>query len=533
MPRRSTDREPPGDLDLIALDPVTGASLDPDAATAANGDDDGPISDAELAADRRTVRARRLHRLAATLAGAAVAAAVMAGWFGLSIRHLREVEHTWRAALAVDQSRESADRTIHLLVPGDSEAIRQPLDDVGDEEANRLLATERALDHQRILDPKVSKLRDEMIAALRFRRFQMTPERLQLGRTPIDRAEALLDDQLDRWGLHPTYVQPPRLRTLDDALEGLRRYSTLPTRTTLAALTTDGRVVEVDVDKSTTGQLATDADADAQTLAAVPGGGLAVSKGNELAILDANGKPASTVDLAGGFVVPGGATSDGVVLWITHLSRSDVRRVVVQSPSAVTVGDAVALPPGRTVVGANRDSLVLTPNDRGGPLERWNAATGATTALTPTNSRFLAADDDLILWQGPLDFTDTGNGGFLHLLHLDTGKVDLIGLTRTDAASATISPDGRTIAVAAGPLAGRIGSVLLLEVGTTGLVGTPGPRVAVDGPAMTWSLDSRTLFWRTPDGELAVRHVRDGSTPLTEILRTGLADVTAVAAIGR
>ena len=76
--------------------------------------------------------------------------------------------------------------------------------------------------------------------------------------------------------------------------------------------------------------------------------------------------------------------------------------------------------------------------------------------------------------------------------------------------------------------------MLVLEVGTTGLVGTFGPRVAVDGPAMTWSPDSRTLFWRTPDGELAVRHAAaDGQPPQSELLRTGLRDLTAVVAFGR
>ena len=50
---------------------------------------------------------------------------------------------------------------------------------------------------------------------------------------------------------------------------------------------------------------------------------------------------------------------------------------------------------------------------------------------------------------------------------------------------------------------------------------------------MTWSPDSRTLFWLTPDGELAVRHARNGDTPLTEVVRTGLHDVAAVAALDR
>jgi hypothetical protein len=531
--RRSADRQPGADVDLVPLDPVTGASLGADGTPAGAAAAEGLDRDVDIDVDvvDRARRARRLRRVAAVSAGISFAAAVMAGWFVLSIRDLQSIERTWRTGLAIDEARESADRSIRLLAPGETEAVRQPLDEVGDEEASRLEALERRLDHRRILDPKVSKLRDEMIGALRFRRFQMTPERLQLGRTPIDRVEAVLDDQLDRWGLHATYVEPPPLHAFDDALSGLRNYASQPTATMLAALTSAGDVVDIDVDRSTSRTRADAATSEAEVLVPVAGGAVALVTDGDISsptravvVVDRNGVTRATVDLRGREVVAGG----GGVLWL--VGAADIRRAEARDPADVIVGQGFPIPTNRTVVGATRESVILGRDQPDAGLERWVPATGTITSLTTTRARFLAANEDLVLWQGPLDFSDTGNGGFLHLLHLDTGKHDLIGLARTDAASAAISPDGRTIAVAAGPLAGRLGSVLTLEVGTTALQGTPGPRVAVDGPALTWSSDSRTLFWRTPDGELAVRHApAAGDAPLTEVLRTGLSDLTAVA----
>jgi hypothetical protein len=461
----------------------------------------------------------------------------MAGYFGRSISDLRGVDRTWREAMAVDRARDVADRTFQAMSSGrDDEVVRRALGEVGAEEARRLQAAERSLHRRHILDPKVSDLRDEMAKALRFRRFQMGPDRVRIGDTPLVRVDGMLEDRLERWDLEPTSVPEATLTSFDHAMAPLRRYSSRRTGTTLAAATGQGQILEVAVDDSRTSTLRTPAEgAGVQGLYAVEGG-IAVFDGKGL-VLRTPATRSMAVELAvllGGSVVPGGSGPDGTVLWVVLGPRqapSTVTRVLVPATGDPPAAGPVPVPTGRTVAGANRTSLFLASGLGGGRLERWDPSTGDLAELAPRGSRFLAASDRLVLWQGPLDFSDTGNGGFLHVLHLDTGAHELVGIPRTDAASAAISPDGRTIAVAAGPLAGRLGSVLLLEVGTTGLTGTPGPRVAVDGPALAWSLDSRTLFWRTPDGELAVLH-QDGE-PRTEVLRTGLHDVTAVVAIDR
>jgi hypothetical protein len=511
--RRSSSRgDAATDLDLVAVDPVTGTSI------GASDEDAPPPSD-------RWRRTRRWRRATAALAMASLASALLAGWFGLSIHHLRDIERTWRTAMALDAARQRADRAVRAATQRDPDAARPPLESVGDVEAVRLQAFERSLGRQHILDPKVSALRDEMVEALRFRRFQMTPERNRIGNTPLLRVDAGLDDQLGRWGLHGATAPAPDPTLFDRAMASLRRYSSLPTGATLAAVTEAGRVVEIDVDADRTRTLRNETNRPADALYPMPGG-VIVADGAALTSLPAG---TTVTDLGGGLAISGGEGPDGMTFWVA--SPRDVRRIVVGGDGAPATSTAsVTLPPGRTVAGATPEELILTTDLRGGRLERWNPTTGATIVLAPSGARFLAAGADLLVWQGPLTPSDTGNGGFLHVLHVGSGQRELVAIPRTDAASAAISPDGETDAVAAGQLAGRMGSVLWLPVGTTVLQGTPGPRVAVDRAAMTWAPDSRSLFWRTPDGDIAVMH--GSGQPRTELLRTGLGPVAAVAAFG-
>jgi hypothetical protein len=533
--RRSSSRDDAAaDLDLVALDPVTGAAL-------ATSDGDADV------AHHRTARGRSRRRVAVLLAGLSLASGLAAGWFGLSIRDLRSIERTWRTAMALAAARQRADTSIHAVTRRDPDAARRPLGAVGDVESASYLRFERSLDERRVLDPKVSALRDEMVKALRFRRFQMTPERVRIGDTPLLRVDGELAHQLGRWNLGKTVVPPPVPDPFQQAVARLRDFSSEPTGgATLAAVTEAGRILTIDVDHSTVqrspaGDHADPALPDERTTSLVPvPGGVAGMVGDTFTVLrpgeDGVARPVVRRRLLPHVrVLPAGQDRDGAAFWfVPPPGECCLERVDFHAADAALVdgGTIAGQPPdGLVVVGATRDELILTTDAGGGRLDRWNPVTGAITPLAPTGARFLAANDDLVVWQGPLEPSDTGNGGFLHVLHLTSGERDLVAIPHTDAASAAISPDGQTIAVAAGPLAGRLGSVLLLHAGTTALVGTAGPRVAVDGPAMSWSPDSHSLFWRTPDGELAVLH--GTGQPRAELLRTGLEPVTAVVAFAR
>jgi hypothetical protein len=454
----------------------------------------------------------------------------------MSIRSLRGVEHTWRQAMAVDDARATADGQLRgrleAATGGEAEsdvALRIPLEAVGEEAASRLAAYERELDDRRILDPKVSKLRDEMVAALRFRRFQMGPDRRVLGDTPIELVDAMVDDQMERWRLDRSSVPPIELRSYRPAIRALADFTDAPTGARLVGILRN-QVVGLDLDAN---RSVSSGPSDTTGVYSVPGG-VAVHADGKVRVVTVVGE-APEGELPADRVLPTGSP-DGA-LWLVHGSlvaegvpARDLELAHLTS-KGVSGGPHVLLPPDRIVMGGTTTHLVLTSLRTAGKLELWEPATGKLTELTPSGGRFLAAAGDVVLWQGPLAFSDTGNGGFLHLLHVSTGERDLIALARTDAASASISPTDGTIAVAAGPLAGRLGSVLLLAPGTTALVGTPGPRVAVDGPALTWSADGRSLFWRTPDGRLAMW--RDGNPATATLVRTGITGLTGIAATGR
>ena len=513
-------RRAPGPAELEALDPLTGESLF------------GGESRGETAArtSRRMARARRLRRVAMVAALLAVACAGAATYFAVSIAQLRGIERTWRTAMALDAARADADGRVramagHVAGDGDGDAALSALSAIGTEVAGGLRRHERSLADRRIVDSKVSDVRDLMVEALEFRRFQLSPTRNRIGDTPLQLAEAGLTTQLDRWDMAPSRVDAPELRSLTPALARLGRYADVETGTTLFAL--DGTTLHtIDVDRSTRRRRALPATGEL-----VPtSGGVAVVNARGLAIYppDPDAPAIATIDEP---VLHAVAAGDGSGdLWVVQGTSTSVRRYRVDGATSGWSGDPLPLPPNHLVVGSTFDHLVLETESNG--LVLWSPATRRNgPPLAPEGARLLDAEGAVVLFQGPLPFSPRDSSDFLHRVHVGTDRRDLIGLPRTDAASAAIGPDG-TAAVAAGPLAGRLGTILLLEPDATALVGgAPGPRASVAPGTVAWADDGDALFWLTPDGAIAIAH---GTRPGTrQLLRTNLRGLDRLVVMGR
>ena len=513
-------RRAPGPAELEAIDPLSGETL---SGTSAGG----------VAAPRsQTLAARRrwLRRLARLSTVCAVGCAAAAAYFAVSIVQLRGVERTWRSAMALDAARADADRQVRELLgqsaPGDvnDTAALGPLEAIGTEVAAGLRRHERALADRRILDAKVSDLRDAMVAALEFRRFQLSPTRNRMGDTPLQQVEGTIDEQLGRWGLGPTTVDEPELRSVGAALERLRRFADVPTGATLFAL--DGTTLHtIDVDRSRRFSRRLPAGGE---LVPVQGGVAVVGNGGLVVYPpEPDAAPIVAIDADVVDAIPAGDGSGD--LWIVQAGGGAIRRFRVDGAASGWASEGATLPSGRRLVGATFDHLVL--ESPGGGLElRAASLDGPVTPLANHGARFLDADGTIVLFQAPLPFGVRGSSDFLHRFHVGTGRRDLIGLPRTDAAAAELG-SGLVAAVAAGPLAGRFGSILLLPPGGLALVGAAsGPRTSVERGSIAWTADGISLFWLTPDGTIAIAH-GDGAAGTRQLLRTGLAGLDRLAAL--
>ena len=517
-------RRASGPTELEALDPRTGESL--------SASDDPASPGAETRRSDRGVdaRATRLRRLALLSALLAVGCASAAGYFALSIAQLRAVERTWREAMALDAARSDADRQVRqqhadATSGADDEALLAPLGAIGTEVASGLRRYERALADRRILDSKVSDLRDAMVEALEFRRFQLSPTRDRIGDTPLRRVEAGISGQLDRWGLAPSRAEQPELDALGPALATLRRYADVETGAVLFAL--DGTTLHtIDVDDSTRREREVPFPGEAIGVSS----GVAVLGEGRLAVYAAarpDAEPVAAVDDVHDAVAAGDGSGD---LWVVARGGTTVRRYRIGGAAPGWATDPLTLPPGRVVTGSTFDHLVLATPEGG--LELWSPSSPfEQTMLAPRDARFLAAEGALVLFQGPLPYNSNGGSNFLHRVDARTGRRDLIGLPRTDAAAASLSRSG-VAAVSAGPLAGRLGSLLFLAPDSTALTGAgAGPRASVEAGTIVWAGDGDTVFWLTPDGAIAIAH---GDRPIArQVLRTELDGLDRLAVMGR
>lgn len=516
--RRRAARADAGD-DLEVLDPETGEALDRPRPSAS------PATGSPAAAPReRTPRQRRLRAISLALALACVASAGGAAWFGWSIWTLRRVEATWRSALALDAARKAADAEVRAAVEGivtaeDDPTSRRALQRIGDEVAAGLRADETRLRDLWIPDDRVDSARDLLADALRFRRFQLTADRRQLGDTPLQQAEAALQVQLDRYRIGPSEASAPSLRTLDSALLAVRRFADVPTRTLLVALTDDDgadgpELLTIDVDADRIERQ--DAPADAVALF-TSGSYVYVARPNGMDVfqLHPDGSPPSRFIAGGPVEVVARADGDGVVL-----RYGNVLEVWREGNPEFVTGP-----------GLRADDVLLADTARGLLVQRGSAfevvdpATGAVVETVAEAGRFAGASSSFVAVQPP-------GRPMLQLHRLADGAITEVQLPRTDAGQVVQSPVKDEFAFAAGPVAGNIASVLRLSGLGSGwsLVGVGGPRGVVQPSTLAWSVDGELLFWVTPDGHVAMATGNDA-----QVLRLPVPGVRqlAVASPGR
>lgn len=494
---RSRDRDAGADpRDLEVLDPVTGEAVPADQPPAAPSAPRG--------------RGWRRRRLALALALASVVCASAAVWFGAVVWSLRTTEHVWAEAMALDRARAQADRAVYEKLdavgnPDDDPAAREGIRAIGQEAAERLAPLEQRLRGQRIADGRISALRDLMLEALRFRRFQLSADRRLLGDTPLRRVEAELDVQLDRFGLERSTPPLPVLRSVEPSLTALSRFAADPTGTLLVTWTRGARggsdrdLLYIDVDASTITRrqlprapqqlLAADdlvlVD-DGRTITAYPldpDAPAAWSRPRRLAAPDRRESVA-------------GRSGSGIALWTW-----EPEGIV---PVDLTGSAGVPVPAGpvdlgnetRSLLADTEAGLVIGEPDRLLVVDRES---GAVTRSISTEGRFAGATRGFVAIQLP-------GRPVLEIHRLADGTSTDLPLPRTDAGMIVQAPDDETFAFAAGPLAGNIASVLRLELLPRGwgLFGIDGPRATVRPGTVIWSPSGDHVFWVTPEGQLAV-----------------------------
>jgi hypothetical protein len=489
---RGRDRRAGDDpRELEVLDPITGEAVPLDRPPVDHGLPRG--------------RGWRRRRLALGLALASVACAAAAVWFGAVAWSLRATEHVWAEAMALDGAREAADRALYEKLdavgnPSDDPATRDGIDAIGRETSARLAPLEERLRGLRIADDRISALRDLMLEALRFRRFQLAADRRLLGDTPLRRVEAELDVQLDRFGLDRSTPPTPVLRSVEPALAALGRFADDPTGTLLVTWTgSEPSLLYVDVDASTLSRrplprppqhlFAADdlvlVD-DGRTITAYP--------------LDPEGPPAwsrprrlGPPDRRDGVT---GRPGSGIAWWAWEPAGIVPVDTTGAAGAPVPVG-----PPGP----ADGSRELLADTDPGlligepGRLLVVDRETGAVVRSIIADGRFAGATRGFAAIQLP-------GRPVLDIHRLADGTSTDLPLPRTDAGMIVQAPDGETFAFAAGPLAGNIASVLRLEVLPRGwqLIGIDGPRATVRPGTVTWSPTGDHLFWVTPEGQLAI-----------------------------
>ena len=504
MGRRGPRRES-GWSDLEALDPATGEAV--------RADDPGPAP-RPLDSDGRLRRRRRLQRSTAALTVLALVCGGVAGHRAWSILSVRAIDRTWAEAMALDRARKAADASVlelsRSLGDGNDESRRASLERIGEEVTAGLLRHEDRLRRRWILDDRIDAVRDDMLEALQFRRFQLSPNRAILGDRPLVRVEEDLEAQLHRFGLERSTAPLPPVRSARSVIAGLRRFTSEPTGTVLVAVS-GTRLLTIDVDASTIRTRA---------LPAVPqrlfgAHDLAVVQTEDGFVtgypLDPGAPPVWTVP--GSTAVPGGRGADatGVVAWVQT------------GEGVVAIGDDGR---PRPPVPLASDLELLAQTDFGllvrdvrGALHLHDPTTGRRQRTLPVTGRFAGASNEHVAVQRP-------GRPVLAILQLSSDGAGEVALPRTDAASLVARPGSPgEFAFAAGPLAGNVASVLLIDTRGWQLTGFDGPRATVEPGSLTWSRDGVHLFWATPDGRIAHR----GMEHLL-VLRAPLADVTQVAA---
>ncbi len=294
-----------------------------------------------------------------------------------------------------------------------SDTGRDAIGRIGDEETIGLLRFEERLRRLAVRDERIDAVRDQMLSALEFRRRQLSPDRLVLGDSPLQRAQLALGEQLDRFRLTPVEVAEPEIRATAGALLELRRFADEPLRTHLAGVTADGQLAVIDIDGSTVSRR------EIPPPEAVFGGGssvLALAGGTLTAFpLDRDAAPAWSRPALQ--AVSG--RSPGTAAWVVD----GPGRATPVTPDGTDAGPGVALAPDAALLADTGAGLVVS--DAAG-LRLIDARTGAALRSFGSDARFTGASAGLVAVQ-------RSGRPMLEVHFLATDEVIEVPLPRTDA----------------------------------------------------------------------------------------------------
>lgn len=480
--------------DLEALDPTTGAAL----VETTPPPPSLPVDWASWTTYRRRLRRARTVFILLSFVSAGFAA--YTGW---SIATLRRLERTWRTAIAIDVVRAETDNAIFNVL-GEFDVLDDKADahliGVGTAAASELAKAESALSREFTPDRRTALLRDVMVDALEFRQRQMSPQRRQLGNTPLTLAEDVLAMELERWRLKPIQVDPATLPAAVDAVARLKRFADDPTSTVLVALAADGlSLVTLDIDASTSTRRALPVAAD-RILAVAP---------NVIVAIGPNGVSAyslGSASTAGPLWERPGATAFGVPgddqLWVRQ--GSEVLRL---RGSGDSVAGPFALPPNTEPVEAMGDGLVLQSSAVPGKRDvvLWLPATGEQMPLARGARRVVGAGRSVVVVERARSLEEARlSGEFDDIVEVlsDKGRAIETIAFNIPLGFAVQRPGGIEIAASGGPLAGNIATVFRFTI--PGFLAPNGPRALIEQGALAWSPDGESLFWSRPDKGLAI-----------------------------
>jgi len=505
------------DDDLEALDPTTGDALV------------GGLTPTPLPTGHRaswTTYRRRLRRARLVFIVLSFTSAGIAAYTGWSIATLRRVERTWRTAMAVDAVRQQTDQAIFddlERFDPDDDTIDSFLVGVGVAATSELAKAETNLARQRIPDRRTAVLRDLMVEALEFRQRQMSPQRRQLGNTPLLLADDALATELRRWRLDPDPVDSSPVAAATDTLARLGRYADEPTSTILVALGKDGfSLLTIDIDGSALASRAISTVAE-RILAVAPDVVIAVGPNGASAYT--LGSPSSSGPLwerpgATAFAVPGDDH-----LWL----RQDTEVFRLRGDGSIAAGPFV-LPPNSEPVGAAGAGLVLqsSPPTGNDDVDLWIPDTGRSTRLATGVRRVVGAGPSMVVAErrrAEEDVRLSGRFDDVSQVISDRGRtIETIDFN-FPLGFAVQRPGGIEIAASGGPLDGNIARVFRFTL--PGFQALDRPRASIEAGALAWSPDGEVLFWSRPDEGLAIHQP---ARRRQQSLRVSTGPVTAIVA---
>lgn len=402
----------------------------------------------------------------------------------------------------------------------DDPAAEAAMETIGRDATALLAGFERDLRAQRVADRRVAAARDAMVDALQFRQRQMSATRRTLGDTPLREVETTLAASLRRWRLspRPPPASGPKLASATSVLANLRRMADWKTDSTIVAAS-NRQLFVIDVDENKTEVIDLGLP-DGTTVDGV----VAVASTSPVVVVLAGGKArARYVHTSGlpNWETPATAIAAGphpFGLWVANGS------IVTEVSSTGDPSPAITLPRARRMVASAGERLVLTsPGLEAGPIEAWDPRRPSSAPVPLGVGSFVAAGREHVAFQ-------VAGTSSLRIVPVSGGSGRTVDLPPTDAGAGAFSESERFLAFAAGPLAGRLASMVEYDSVTSRLTGLGGPSADIAG-GVVWSEDRRSLFWLTADGRIAV-HTDGEDGRILRVPYGGLRKLVGIRSIG-